>query len=154
MLCLVFQLDRARYALDARHALAVLPYLPLQPVPQAPPALAGLFHYRGQPVPALDLAQLTCGRPAREWLSTRIILIQPPAAAGPPRLTGLIAEQATSTLRCDPAQFTEPALGAARAPYLGPVRWDEHGPLQLLHPEHLLAPATRTALGAGFKVEG
>ena len=88
----------------------------------APPGVAGIFNYRGAPVPVIDLSQLTLGRPARA----------PPEHAHRPRalprrrtattrLLGLIAEKATETLRREPRGLRRlPASPTIAAPYLGP----------------------------------
>jgi len=63
MLFLLFQLGTERYALDAGQVVAVLPRLGVKEIPHAPPAVAGLCHYRGSPAPVIDLGQLALGRP-------------------------------------------------------------------------------------------
>ena len=73
-------------------------------VPAAPPGVAGLMNYRGEPVPIIDLSQLCCGRPACRLLSTRILLVRaptPPDRRSEPSISwiGLIAERATETRR-------------------------------------------------------
>src|SRR5688572_13503466 len=75
MLYVLFQLGNDRYALEAQRIVEVVPLLALKKIPLAPTGLAGIFNYRGQPVPALDLCELTFGRPVQERLSTRIIII-------------------------------------------------------------------------------
>ena len=92
---LLFKIGNDRYALEASHAVEVIPFLALKKIPHAPRGVAGIFNYRGHPVPALDLTQLTLGHPAGERLSTRIILIQYPDATGRDRLLGLIASLAS-----------------------------------------------------------
>ena len=67
MLFLVFQLGKDRYALEARRVVEVVPLLGLKKVPQAPKAVAGIFNYRGRPVPAIDLCQLALGQPADDY---------------------------------------------------------------------------------------
>jgi hypothetical protein len=47
-----------------------------------------------------------------------------------PRWLGLVLEQATDTLRCDPAEFQPYGLDNREAPYLGPVREDALGLMQ------------------------
>ncbi len=37
----------------------------IKQIPQAPPGVAGVFNYRGAPVPVIDLSELALGRPAR-----------------------------------------------------------------------------------------
>ena len=88
MLFLVFQLGKDRYAVEANRVVEVLPLLELKRIPQAPRGIAGIFNLRGRPVPALDLTELTFGQPARERLTTRIILIQHADAEGQPRFSG------------------------------------------------------------------
>ena len=80
MLCLLFQIGDERYALEAKHAVEVIPFLNLRRIPGTPRGVAGIFNYRGRPVPAVDLCELTLGQPARERLSTRIIVV---SYAGP-----------------------------------------------------------------------
>src|SRR5215472_1275232 len=99
MLFLLFQVGSDRYALEARHVVEVVPLLSLQRIPQAPLGVAGVFNYRGQPVPAVDLSQLTLGKPAEQCLSTRIIIVNYPDRDGRTHLLGLIAERATEMFR-------------------------------------------------------
>src|SRR3954470_4354213 len=99
MLFLVFKLGDDRYALDASRVAEVVPLLSLKQMPQSPPGFAGILNYRGRPVPALDLCQLTLGRPAREQLSTRIIILAYTGKNGRQHLLGLIAENATEMVR-------------------------------------------------------
>ncbi len=133
MLFLLFQIGNDRYALEARRAVEVVPYLALKKIPQAPTGVAGLFNYRGQPVPALDLCELTLGRPARERLSTRIIVVNCGDAEDPGRRIGLIAEHATEMMQRDEREFVDPGIVVGAAPYLGPVLMDGKGVIQLIH---------------------
>lgn len=138
MLFVLFHLGRERYALEASRVVEVVPLLALKRFPQAPRGVAGVFIYRGRPVPALDLCELTLGRPAVEQLSTRIVIVQhgdPPAAG---QLIGLIAERVTETLRREPADFVDAGVRLAGAPFLGPVLKDDQGMIQLLCAEKLL----------------
>ena len=64
MLFLLFELGQDRYALDVRQVAEVLPLVEFKRIPQAPPFVAGLLNYRGDPVPVIDLSQLTLSRPA------------------------------------------------------------------------------------------
>jgi len=162
MLFVHFQLGPHRYAVDARSVVEVLPLLELKPVPQAPRGLAGIFLYRGQPVPALDLCALTLNRPAREHLSTRILLVQHPgggqapageAARGERRsprldprpaardsvpLIGLIAERVAGTLQRDEKDFVNVGGDRVTAPFVGPVLMDAQGIIQILDAQKLL----------------
>lgn len=144
MLFLLFQIGEDRFAIEARQAVEVLPLVELQRLPQTARGVAGVLNYRGRAVPALDLSDITQGRPARELLSTRIILVQHADRAGRPRLVGLIGERATALIQRDPREFT--ASGVPAAPYLGPVLMDDQGLIQLIQPQHLLAGEGREAI--------
>src|SRR6184192_2748359 len=110
MLFLLFQLGKDRYALDASRVVEVAPLLALKRLPHAPKGVAGIFNYRGRPVPAVDLCEMAAGRPASEQLSTRIIIVNYRHDNGTDHLLGLIAENATETLRKNINDFVEPGV--------------------------------------------
>lgn len=149
MLFLVFQLGSDRYALDARSVVEVVPFLSLRRLPRAPQGVTGVFNYRGRPVPAVDLSELTLGQPAVERLSTRIVLVNYSDPQGRTCMLGLICEHATQLLRKDLEAFLETGVEIPAAPYLGPVLMDAGGPIQLLHHRHLLAEPVRELLFSG-----
>ena len=146
MLFILFQLGRDRYALDAALVAEVLPLVQVKKIPHAPAGVAGVFTYRGTPVPVLDLSQLALGRPARSRLSTRVLLINYPDTAGAKRLLGLMAENATETLRREAADFVVSGVQADGAPYLGPVVTDARGLIQWIEVDKLLPAPVREAL--------
>jgi chemotaxis-related protein WspB len=146
MLFLLFQLGDARYALEASRVVEVVPLLALKPLPQAPRGVAGIFNYRGRPVPAVDLAALTLGRPASEHFSTRIIIVNYPDERGTSHLLGLIAEQATETLRRDAKDFVDTGVKLDTAPYLGPILMDGNGAVQWIYEHRLLPEPVRQLL--------
>ena len=146
MLFLLFQLGEERYALDTSRVAEVLPLVAITPIPQAPVGVAGLFNYRGAPVPAIDLSRLTLNRPAPARLNTRLVVVHYPDHRGDSRLLGLIAEKVTETVRRDPAEFVASGVTLDRAPYLGPIATDARGLLQWIQVEHLLPPSVRDVL--------
>jgi chemotaxis-related protein WspB len=148
MLFVLFQLGNDRYALDACRVVEVVPLLPLKQLPQAPKGVAGIFNYRGRPVPAVDLGALTLGRPARERLSTRIIIVNYLDDGGTHHLLGLIAEQATELLRKDAGDFVDPSIRLDSAPYLGPVLIDGDRTIQWIYEHRLLPEPVRQLLFA------
>src|SRR5260370_38613572 len=119
MLFLLFQLGNDRYALEASRVVEVVPMLDLKRLPRAPQGIAGIFNYRGQPVPAVDLSDLTLGQPAKERLSTRILILKCQGAEGTERLLGLVAEHATEMLRKEAAEFVDAGITDGPAPCLG-----------------------------------
>lgn len=135
-LFLVFFIGDERYALPATDVVEVLPRLPLKPIAQAPVWVAGVFSHRGQMVPVIDISAMTFGTTAVERTSTRLVLVNYRG-----RLLGLMLEQATDTLRCNPDDFQPYGLDNREAPYLGPVRKDDLGLVQWIAVNDLLTPA-------------
>jgi chemotaxis-related protein WspB len=149
MLFLIFQLGKDRYALDASRVVEVVPMLELKRLPQAPTGVAGIFNYRGRPVPAVDLCELATGRPASERLSTRIIIVNYKVEGGPEQLLGLVAENATGILRKQAQEFVDSGITIDAAPYLGPVLMDAGGPIQWIDERRLLPAEVCELLFAG-----
>ncbi|MGY2289082.1 chemotaxis protein CheW [Pseudomonas sp. SDO528_S397] len=149
VLFLVFHVGPERYALKATQVAEVLPRLPLKPIAHAPAWVAGIFAHRGVMVPVIDLSALTFGTPAQARTSTRLVLVNyQPQVHLPARWLGLILEQATDTLRCDPAEFQPYGLDNRQAPYLGPVREDAQGLMQWIGVTDLLTPDVQALLFA------
>jgi len=146
MMFLLFQLGRDRYVLEAGKVVEVLPLVDLKTIPQAPAGVAGIINYRGKPVPAVDLSLLTTGQPAREYLSTRIIIVNYPDENGQQHLLGLIAERATEVIRRNQSDFTQPGLALGGAEYLGPVLMDQRGIIQWVYEQRLLPAPVRERL--------
>jgi chemotaxis-related protein WspB len=148
MLFLLFQLGKDRYALSASRVVEVAPLLELKRLPQAPKGIAGIFNYRGRPVPAVDLCEIATGQPASERLSTRIIIIKYQHEDGGAHLLGLIAENATEMLRKNARDFVDSGVTMKSAPYLGPVLMDSLGPIQWVDEQRLLSESVRSLLFA------
>ncbi|MCE0461450.1 MULTISPECIES: chemotaxis protein CheW [Pseudomonas] len=147
ILFLVFCIGNERYALQATDVVEVLPRMPLKPIAQAPAWVAGVFAWRGAVVPVIDLRSLTFGQRAETRTSTRLVLVHyHPDGLQAGQVLGLILEQATDTLRCDPAQFQPYGLDNRQAPYLGPVREDAQGLLQWVRVDDLLDESVRAVL--------
>ncbi len=148
-LFLVFHIGQERYALKATEVAEVLPRLPLKPIAHAPLWVAGIFAHRGALVPVIDLCALTFGLAAQPRTSTRLVLVNyQPQPGADTRWLGLILEQATETLRCDPAEFQPYGLSNPAAPYLGPVREDALGLMQWIGVTDLLPDDVRALLFA------
>jgi chemotaxis-related protein WspB len=143
MLFLLFQAGEERYALEARQVVEVVPSVAVRPLPTAPAGVTGFFNYRGGPVVALDLCRLLNGRPSRDSYSTRIIVLRLPDGTERGQFVGLLAENATTLLRKDPADFHEPVPHLRQGGSLGPVLLDERGHVQWLRDQRLLADSAR-----------
>ena len=138
MLFILFEAAGERYAVEAQRVVEVVPLLGLKKLPRAPRGLAGIFNYRGRPVPAIDISELAVEKSASELLSTRIIIVNCPNE-GQERLLGLIVEKATEILRKDPAEFRHPGVEIPSAPWLGPVLLEPGGTIQWIKEQNLLS---------------
>jgi chemotaxis-related protein WspB len=141
MLFLKFRIGSESYALDAAQIAEVLPLVQITRVPQAPIGVAGLINYRGRFVPVVDLSELMFGEPARPHISTRLILVRYGE-----HLLGLIAEQATETMRREAASFADSGIANDAAPYLGPVTHDGGQLIRWLEVQKLLPAAVSSVL--------
>ena len=165
MLFLLFQLGKDRYALDASRVVEVAPLLAMKRLPQAPKGVAGIFNYRGRPVPAVDLCEMATGAPASERLSTRIILVHftpkngrtgsaaPADAKAPSYVLGLLAESVTEMQTFDAGQFKPPVVSTANAPFLGDIASSDTDArfVQLVRVEELLPAELQDVLFAEQK---
>jgi chemotaxis-related protein WspB len=147
MLFLVFRLGEDRYAIEATQVVEVLPLVNWKCVPGAPRGVAGIIDYRGLPVPLIDLTQLALEKPSRKWMSTRIILVNYGEDSSSQRhVLGLMAEQATETLRRTEEEFAASGLAAPAAPYLGSVTTGPAGTIQRIEIKNLLTESVRMQL--------
>jgi chemotaxis-related protein WspB len=146
MLFVTFQLDAHRYAIDAATIQEVLPLVEVRTMPQAPAGVAGVFDFRGTPVPVIDVSLLLSGRASRACSSTRLIVVGYRDRDDATRPLGLIVEQATRTMRRERGDFVDAGLGNRAAPYLGCVTRDDGALVQWLDVPRLLPPAVRDVL--------
>ncbi|MGI0486627.1 chemotaxis protein CheW [Pantanalinema rosaneae CENA516] len=166
MLLLLVHVGEERLALDSRYIVEITPLVALKKLAHAPSYLAGMFNYRGQIVPVIDLGELIRGQPCTTHLSTRIIVVRPmgdrqdpqPLAvttetSNPvsPPLFGLIAERVTETFSWSASTLVEPPLHSQAAAYLGDLIIDPQGMIQCLEIEPLLPYIQAVPLLPPFK---
>jgi chemotaxis-related protein WspB len=147
MLVLTFQIGPERLALDVRRIVEVVPRVALLRPAGAPAWLAGLFVYRGQVVPVVDLHRLAGAGDCPDLLSSRIILV-PHRWDGERRLLGLLAAQVADLAEVENPDnlLWLPPAGGAEEPDLGPVLAEDTGLLRLLDLERLLPGAVQQHL--------
>ncbi|MEJ2653570.1 MAG: chemotaxis protein CheW [Gammaproteobacteria bacterium] len=131
---LLLRLGADCYALDARQVVEVIPVVRLKRIPPAPAYVAGMFNYRGKPVPVIDLCQLVEGRAAHVVLSSRIIMVNYPVA-GESHLLGILAEGTTEVVRREGVRFLSADFEMPGSPYLGRVIQDADGLIQEIEVE-------------------
>jgi chemotaxis-related protein WspB len=141
MLFLKFRIGSESYALDTAQVVEVLPLLQNTRVPKAPVGVAGLTNFHGRAVPVVDLCELMLGVPARPHIGTRLILVRYGE-----HLLGLIAEQATETMRCEAGSFVDCGITSEGAPYLGRVTQDGGQLVQWIDVQKLLPEAVSGVL--------
>jgi chemotaxis-related protein WspB len=158
MLMLLFYINNQRYALASQQVIEVLPLVTLKTLPYAPEYFAGVFNYRGQIVPALDLSQLMHGKPCCEHLSSRMILVNywgrdvaklsvsSQTTTLAPSVIGLMAERVVETLDKSDIELVDTNIQIGAAPYLGKMILDEQGMIQCLQIEYLVSEAEQIYL--------
>jgi len=146
MLFVLFTLGEGRYALDASEVVEILPRVDVRSVLRSPPAVLGVFSYRGTFVPAIDLSELVLGRAARARLSTRLIIVRYPSRDQPSHLVGLVVERVTETMRCDAIQFQPSGIANSEENYNGPIASGPRGFVQQIALRKLLPASLSDAL--------
>ena len=167
MQILTFTVAGQHYAIPSRTVLEVLPLVPARPIPLLPAYVTGVFTYRGQFVPLVDLglrfeseAAATGGR---RRLSTRVIVVDftapatgdrpvhSGAPAGSARL-GLVADDVVAIRSTSGAESQSGVAPIGAAPFLGRLLLLGDETVQMIVVEHLLPPellAGLTAAAAG-----
>jgi chemotaxis-related protein WspB len=146
MLALTFQVGDTCLALDVRRVHEVVPRVRLQAVASGPPWLAGVFVYRGDVVPVIDLHRLIGSGVCPAHLSARIILV-PHLLAGEQRLIGLLAAQVADVRDLEAPARAGPRLAAGGQPELGPVIVDGRRLVHLVEVGGLLPESHQRQLG-------
>jgi chemotaxis-related protein WspB len=136
MLVVTFRVGAAAYALRCELVLAVIPEVQLRPLAQSADWLRGVFAYRGELTPVVDLCQLIAGYRCPSRLSSRIALARCAMASGGSRTLGLLAEHMTEARRLSSHLPKSAAL--THAPYFAEVLLDAGEPLQFLDPSAIL----------------
>jgi len=139
MQLLTFTVAGQAYAVESRTVVEVLPLVPARPIPQTPAFVRGIFSYRGGLVPLVDLGERLVGRPPRDRLSTRVIVVEfAPPGGGPPVRMGLVAENVIAIRSAGDAEAELPALDIPDAPFLGRMLRLPDGTIQLIDPARVL----------------
>jgi len=121
MLLLVFHAGGVRYGLEPSGIIEILPPAALRPVPRMGSEVAGLLNYRGRIVPVLDLTALVTGVPAQVRMSSRIVVVDFPAADGEYHPLGLLAERAIETIQYCEEDFQPAGIRVPEAPFFSDV---------------------------------
>ena len=150
MLVVTFRVAAAAYAIQSKQVLAVIPQVELRPIAHPAAWLKGVFAYRGELTPVVDLCQLIGGYACPQRLSSRIALVRSSTPEGQLRTLGLLAEDMTEARRLATPLATAAPLTAA--PYFGDVVLEGSEPLQFLKLDAIL-PSTGPLLTEGLSGE-
>ena len=146
MLMLLFHLGQRQYASPAQEVVEVTPQVELEPIAKAPGYIRGLFDYRGQNVPVVDLRQLIHNRHCDDSLTTRVILVRFTMSCGGTRTLGLLAERVTETVRINAGDLSDTGVRLPETPYLGQAARHEGGLIQKVKVNDLLPEAVQVLL--------
>jgi len=141
MLYLTFEVGAERFATPAAEVLEIVPVVELKRIPLAAPWVAGVFDYRGQVTPVVDLCRVFREQACSARMSTRIMVVRYGA-----RPLGLMAERITRTVALDPDRCQDAGVSVDDAPCLGGVWHDGHDLVQLVDHTRLLPPEVAEAL--------
>jgi chemotaxis-related protein WspB len=143
---LLFHLGQSQYAIPAQEVVEVTPQVELEPIAKAPGYIRGLFDYRGQNVPVVDLRQVIHNRHCNDSLTTRVILVRFPLSCGETRTLGLLAERVTETVRIKADSFSDTGVRIPDTPYLGQATRHDTGLIQKVNVKDLLPEAVQLLL--------
>lgn len=146
MLVLTFRIGTNRLALDTRQVREVVPRVELRPLSSGPAWLAGVFIYRGQVVPVVDLHRLFGAGECPQHLSSRIILV--PAGPNGEGLLGLLGAQVADLREIEAPASTARHLSHPGHPDLGALLVDGKDVLHLVQLDRLLPDGMRQQLTA------
>lgn len=136
MLAVTFHVGENAYALRVDSILAVIPEVVLRPVAQGAEWLRGVFPYRGELTPVVDLCRLIGGFDCPSRLSSRIAMVGCTAPDGTQRTLGLLAERMTEAHRLPDGLVTRTPV--ASLPYFAELVLEDGKPLQFVDPHSIL----------------
>ena len=119
MLLLTFKAGENEYALETALVLRIAPCAKLRSRPDAPPYIAGILNFQGEPVVVVDLSMLINHTPCARFFSTRIIIAKYSRAGNRQILLGLMAESVAAFMKKDHLDFVENVLKTPGINYLG-----------------------------------
>lgn len=136
MLMLLFHSGESKYALSGDVVIEVVPNIQLIPLPTAPNHVVGLLNYGGAGIPVLDFCLLMEGRPSREALHTRIMLLEG-ESNGKQLMIGLRAEKITEIFDIDLEAFQDKGIACEKWPFLDGVATQKNGVVQRVDADKL-----------------
>lgn len=134
------------YGFEIADLVEIVPAVPLRVIPGAPTEVVGVFRYRDNMVPVLDVTRLLTCRAAEGRFSTRIAIVRYRNLGGQSHLLGLLLENASQTITEDLCDLMPSGIWSPTAPYLGKLATYEGATLQLIHVQELIPEALHELL--------
>lgn len=138
MLILRLKISKEHYAIEATRVIEIVPLIDVEKIPLTEDAIKGIFNYRGTTTLAIDLCQLFEQRYCNNHLSTRIIIIHYKDSSGQSRPIGLIAENVTDVIKCQPDKITNSGIQSNNKHFLGQVYKHNNDMIQLIDTNNIL----------------
>lgn len=117
------------YALDALEVNCLLPPLPVHPIPGTPEYVRGIFPFRGEMAPVIDLQMALYGKASERRLSSRFVVVDYPTVDKIVYPLALWVGRATESITVDESALRDPGVASEGAPFLGKVFADRNGSL-------------------------
>ena len=138
MLILALHIGQERYGIAAADVVEVVPCINLKKVPLTEACIRGLFNYRGEPTPVIDLCQLFESRDCKHSLSSRIIIIKYRTQTDTLQTIGLIAEKVTDVMQCDADEMVDNGIHKENSDFLGKIYRHQNEMIQLIDIDKVL----------------
>ena len=148
MLVLTFQIGPEAVGLDIRRVREVVPRVRLRPLTGSPAWLPGVFVYRGQVIPVVDLPLFAGHEACPPHLSSRIVLVPIGADEANLTLVGLLAAQVADLRELTGVSDDVAIRPGNRGVDLGRLVPDGGGVFRLLDPDRLFPADARAVLMA------
>ena len=148
MVVLICETAGNRLMLPVQNVVEVVARPRLEPLADKPDWFAGLFAYRGQVTPVVELARLMEGNPGPPMWSNRIVVVRIPEAgteSGHEKLVGLLVDRAAAEAMDENARNASADRANRILPW-GPTRLDDRGMYCAVELASILTPDRLAAI--------
>ena len=99
VLYIQFSIDQDDFIIASDKVMTIMPYVNIQFLPGSTEFMAGMINYHGNSVPVIDVTMLLKKRTSKNFLSTRIILLNNDKLLPNSDLCGILAENVTEVIK-------------------------------------------------------